>query len=523
MSNIKDWQDVPLTKADTIKDWQDTSSVAPITNSDAITKLESLLRGGKQGVSMGFGDELTGAGESALGSLGLLPDKTYEQARDEARLADEAAQAANPMTYDAGQIAGGVAGTFLPGGVVATAGKGLTGVKALGAAAVLGAGAGGLSAAGESKAGVSDANLYKDVGQGMLVGGATGGVLKGLGMGASAALGDEGIYAMKEAAKGNSLSGQSKGILDQEAQKLEIGTLSDVLKGRTDVTGKAVSEAKNLSLLDDPKQLSQFLNEYADSIKKEFGSPLNDAVSSLRKAAANGDKLTPAKIQDLVSAVENNVKGAKLSGSGSKVVRDLESGISGLIPKTEEVLSPLKFAHTKTSTALDKFKKVAEGGEGSYSSDQTAALDKASAIANTFKNANKDATGAAANTVRDLEKVLDNPQELDVIKKLGKDVFLNRQMENESFNPLKLLPRVLGGSSQAIPTLKTADFAGDIVNKSMESAQKVANKLGANTALGKKVTDVLSMEPTARDRALFTLSQQPWFRSVSGPDDDTNK
>ena len=97
-------------------------------------------------------------------------------------------------------------------------------------------------------------------------------------------------------------------------------------------------------------------------------------------------------------------------------------------------------------------------------------------------------------------------------------------MENETINPLRLLPKVVGLSPEVkIPTLKTADLAGNIVNKSIESAQKVANRLGANTALGKKVTDVLSMEPTARDRALFTLSQQPWFRSVSGPDDDTNK
>lgn len=485
---------------------------------DSISKLESLLRGSKQGLTFGFGDEITGAGESALGSLGLVPDKTYEQARDEARAFDEAAQKENTLSYGTGQVVGGVAGSFLPAGAILNAGKGIAG------AAAVGAGLGGLAAAGDSKAGVADLNLYKDIGQGALVGGVTGGAIAGVGKGITSALGEKGMQVMREAATGNSLAGKAKGILDQESQKAEIKNLSDILQGRASVTGKAVSEAKNVKLLDDAKPLGDFLSKYADDIQKEFGPSMNDSISSLRNAAANDINLTPAKLQDLIAAVENNVKGAKLVGSGKRIVSDLESGIESLIPKTSEMTGPLNAAHVETSTALDKFKKVAEGGEGAFSSDQTAALDKASAIANTFKNANKDATGAAANSVRDLEKVMPNPEELDKIKKLGQDVFLNKEMLDESINPLNIATKIVGlNPNVKLPVLKTANFLGNVSNfsnKGVDTAKKVADKLGANTALGKKVTDILALEPTARDRALFTLSQQPWFRSVSGPDEN---
>lgn len=88
--------------------------------------LESGLRGAAQGASLGFSDELTGALESTAGSLGLVPDKTYEQSRDEARANNQAAQKANPVTYGAGEIGGGLASSFaLPGAAATMGGRAL--------------------------------------------------------------------------------------------------------------------------------------------------------------------------------------------------------------------------------------------------------------------------------------------------------------------------------------------------------------------------------------------------------------
>lgn len=100
---------------------------------EAPGQAESFLRGAKQGVTLGFGDELTGAIES------LFTDKSYKQARDEARANDKAAQAANPKTFMAGDLAGGVATSFVPGLGIA---KGASTLAMAGKAALMGAASG---------------------------------------------------------------------------------------------------------------------------------------------------------------------------------------------------------------------------------------------------------------------------------------------------------------------------------------------------------------------------------------------
>src|SRR5580692_1031750 len=71
--------------------------------------LEALGRGAVQGATFGFGDEIAGAVQSIFGS------KTYQQARDEARANNAAAQAAHPNFYGAGELGGGLATSVVPG------------------------------------------------------------------------------------------------------------------------------------------------------------------------------------------------------------------------------------------------------------------------------------------------------------------------------------------------------------------------------------------------------------------------
>ncbi len=114
-----------------------------VTADPEISKTESFLRGAAQGASFGFSDEITGALESAF------TDKTYSQARDESRTANELAEQANPLTYLGGNLVGGAA-VPLPGGAIASGAKGLTGAAKLARLAKVGAAAGALSAAGAS-------------------------------------------------------------------------------------------------------------------------------------------------------------------------------------------------------------------------------------------------------------------------------------------------------------------------------------------------------------------------------------
>lgn len=76
---------------------------------EEVGQLESMLRGASQGLTLGFGDEIVGGLESAF------TDKSYTQARDESRLANEAARAANPATYLGSEVAGSIGASFVPG------------------------------------------------------------------------------------------------------------------------------------------------------------------------------------------------------------------------------------------------------------------------------------------------------------------------------------------------------------------------------------------------------------------------
>ncbi len=133
---------------------------------EKVSQLESGLRGGVQGLTMDFGDEITGGLESAAGSLGLVPDKTYKQARDEARAAYKKAQQDNPGTYLGGQVGGSLATLAIPG---LNAAKGAKLLTTVGKSALQG----GLTGLGSSESeDVTD--MAKDTAAGAGIGGAFG-------------------------------------------------------------------------------------------------------------------------------------------------------------------------------------------------------------------------------------------------------------------------------------------------------------------------------------------------------------
>jgi len=65
--------------------------------------LESILRGLAQGASLGYADEAIGGVKSLLGP------RSYQEYRDEQRVADENARGTNPKSFIASEFAGGVA------------------------------------------------------------------------------------------------------------------------------------------------------------------------------------------------------------------------------------------------------------------------------------------------------------------------------------------------------------------------------------------------------------------------------
>jgi hypothetical protein len=152
---------------------------------------ESAIRGAAQGVTFNAADEITGLTEAlaakAEGSRESFGD-LYSRYRDESRAAYSAAEKANPKTFLAGQLAGGVA---VPGAGWLASGK------TIGTAVRAGAIAGGLSGFGAAEGDVGE--QLKDAATGAALGGAAGGALAGVIKGAGALMG--GGKAAKQVAR----------------------------------------------------------------------------------------------------------------------------------------------------------------------------------------------------------------------------------------------------------------------------------------------------------------------------------
>lgn len=91
---------------------------APATKTPKVGMLESAGRGALQGASLGFSDEIWGGvkgGYDTLANGGSFVDN-YSHVRDETRAANQRASDANPGSYLAGEIAGGVVGPIGVGG-----------------------------------------------------------------------------------------------------------------------------------------------------------------------------------------------------------------------------------------------------------------------------------------------------------------------------------------------------------------------------------------------------------------------
>ena len=121
----------------------------------------ALGRGAAQGASLGFADELAGAGKTAMQYLsdqmyGKRPKSIddmvaeYKRNRDEYRAGDIAAKEKHPWLYNGGQLGGSVATAFIPWMGALNVSKGATGLNFLAQSVGKGALQGALAGAGEA-------------------------------------------------------------------------------------------------------------------------------------------------------------------------------------------------------------------------------------------------------------------------------------------------------------------------------------------------------------------------------------
>lgn len=241
-----------------------------------ISYLESLLRGGGQGATLGFEDEAIG-GLQAAGKK-LTGDKTdlaelYRQYRDMERQKNEAAQQANPKTFMGGELAGGAATSLVPGGAIGTAGKAM--------------GLGAASALGQSNADLTQGDLggaAKDVGLGAAVGAGT------FGLGKAVAPMLKGAAPAAEAI-GNKLEQKSGDIAlsavgaGQKAMEKEIGAGKGIFVSPDYRKGAGQAALQNLEMVQSPTQFREKVNNQLLDLIEQKKPLLSKAQEQLEKKA----------------------------------------------------------------------------------------------------------------------------------------------------------------------------------------------------------------------------------------------
>jgi hypothetical protein len=149
------------------------------------SKIDSALTGAAQGATLGFSDELKGAGKAAYDVATTDSElqnlmNLYEQYRDIERAKIKKAEIANPKSYLAGNVAAGIGTAFIPGlGPLSALKAGASAGKVIGQGAVLG----GLAGAGTSDVDLTEPTMQnvsefsRDAALGAGVGAVTSGVL----------------------------------------------------------------------------------------------------------------------------------------------------------------------------------------------------------------------------------------------------------------------------------------------------------------------------------------------------------
>lgn len=227
-------------------------------------KLKALLRGGAQGASLGFADEIKGGVDAASqavsnGSLEGLGD-AYSKGRDEYRKNDLTAKESAPNYYMGGELAGGLASAVaMPGGAMKAPGM----MKALAQAA----GYGGAYGLGSSEA--SDlSGMAADAAKGA----ATGAALAPLASLAGRAAGMNAPKALPQV--GRKSAGTIGTELGEMAAQMKYGSNADAANRISDTVGRKL-------------QSNSVADNYANEIMQRKAAGLVDDAATVPGTTTN--------------------------------------------------------------------------------------------------------------------------------------------------------------------------------------------------------------------------------------------
>lgn len=535
--------------------------------------IESALRGAGQGVTLGFEDELAGAGSAGIdlvqGNVESLQDliSSYTKKRDEERIANKVAEEENPWTYNLSNIAGGIA---LPAAAIGNVAKGATmGAKAMAGlkAGALGGAAAGLGSS-ESDTVMGD---LKEAATGATIGGVLGPVAAGLGGlgGKVASKVDESLkgyqfpqritQAFKSGEAGENLFGkEAQQALTVKGQNLAKATVNEF-----DRIKNYAGSLKDEAIKDLPAYDQRDLYESTTSLLGKYVPDSADEkaiLSNLEEImTTNNGLLTPKQVDDIKRSIGELAYQGNLSVQNEKIAKDIyhtiKKSISSNLPEDRAKLYKTAneaYEDILSTKALGKINR----SEGTTQRSQESFNDMINRLMNknieTFENPQ---SGSAVNFEKAFKeagkiekKLIDagtevpnktlDPNRLTKIKKASDELALKQStaagMNQQSpfagttaSDPSTTLKSTFGTTSGAL-ALRTSSVAGEAtgaVKSTLSNTTKWINEATPEflQVMGKTLTDkgspyarqvsnIINQPMQKRKALLFTLSQQPGFR-----------
>lgn len=544
-------------------------------DTEPMSKTESGLRGAAQGATFGFADELTGGGESFMDLLGGNTDvmDNYKKHRDESRANYKQAEEENPLTYLAGNLAGGLA-VPVPG---------IGAAKGIGAMAKQGAIAGGLFGLGTSEKEMTDPTDVKNLtnaGGDIIEGAGIGGLL-GAGMGAVG----KGLGKAKdfwtESKYGKDLTDMFKYSkadptfntpenLTQTTEGLFNTIKNDYIPMMTTDLGKAVSERYNTAYKEAAEQgKSLNFKEFKDQVmsaldnvkvrdknydrgRAEIEEYLN-AVGKVKDDVVGRPELDPDTLKEVARKGQDTFDLYNMGNDSTRKNSVLAD--TGLTMKTlakENAMDPAVQSELNgLRSSLGDIKAQIGIDHGGLQGDdlKKAQITAAEKIKDMFLRMAKDPDTNQARRIEtakgialeladkglvDADKV---EQVTSKLMDLSKKEYLMRSAQSESFLATDVKNHVLlpfnargkslylasaaGKTSAALDKTKLPELGRMMYNAIPEQLADLATKLEAkNSTYAPVIRNMIDQPAPKRKAIMFTLMQQPAFRQLLESDDE---
>ena len=347
-----------------------------ITGQPQVDQGTSAVRGGLQGASFGFGDEVSALADAAVSKVPGLrdfaqklhseglprvdnPDITYQQRRDAYRQKNQEAQQANPKTYFAGEIAGSIAAP-IPGGAAV---KGSTTLAKAASLAKTGAKVGALTGLGTSTADLTKGTIdeFEKAVNDTVKGGVTGAVAAPLAAGAAKVVGTV-AGKVGKAFKNKAVNDAVEAVSQGSGQK---GSATMTTKKRLSQDPEGLVAALDESFTSNGKKikLGEIMRQDAEKVMPHVEEKLDQIGSKFdpifeKFNAANGGGMAKKAFNDFTDAAVAKLKSRPLQEKWIGALEDVRESANAAwgdnIPYREfrDMVTQLQKRGTKTLDTL---------------------------------------------------------------------------------------------------------------------------------------------------------------------------